>query len=125
MNATTLPDAVPAERIAGETLVTLVSLSREFRSSRTGNTVHIASVRRWVRRGIAGVRLGTIHVGGTVYTSREEFARWRAAVARERGRLRQAEVIRGGRTQRQHDRAQKRAQAVIEARKKCKQNPGR
>ncbi len=104
---------MPTDRsdlIAGETLVTLIALARNFKSPRTGNTLHIASVRRWVRKGIAGVRLGTVHVGGTVYTSWEEFGRWRRAVSG--ARVRTSPPVKGGRTAAARERAMLRAKAA-------------
>jgi hypothetical protein len=74
-----------SEQIAGETLITLKAVTALFPSPRA-KRLHIATVRRWWLRGIAGVRLGTVMIGGTRYTSREELARFRraATTARER-----------------------------------------
>jgi hypothetical protein len=109
-----------SELIAAETLVTLIALARRYKSPRTGNTLHIASVRRWARVGIAGVRLGTVTVGATVYTSEQEFARWRQAVSQERGRRRLAPAMNAGRTAAQRERARLRAKAENDARRNAK-----
>jgi len=41
-----------------------------------GKRVHISAVYRWVQRGIKGVRLEAIRIGGTTYTSREALQRF-------------------------------------------------
>jgi hypothetical protein len=80
---------VDADRIAGETLVTLGEVAERFRSPRTRKRLDVGTVRRWSRKGVAGVRLGTVLIGGTRYTSEEELTRWRrqVALAREPVRL--------------------------------------
>ena len=42
----------------------------------TGKRVHISAVYRWVQRGVRGVRLESIRIGGTTYTSREALQRF-------------------------------------------------
>lgn len=43
---------------------------------------HLATVKRWRRIGMAGVRLPVVLVGGTAYTTRQALAWWiRAATA--------------------------------------------
>jgi hypothetical protein len=73
--------------VASETLIPLAAVARRFTSARTGNALDVGTVRRWWRRGIGGVKLGTVLVGGTRYTSEEELVRWRRAVAAKRDRL--------------------------------------
>lgn len=37
---------------------------------------HRITVQRWISRGIRGVKLETVRIGGSVYTSREALARF-------------------------------------------------
>jgi hypothetical protein len=72
------------DRLLSETLVTLKDVSRRYPSSRRGRSVHLNTIRRWVFKGILGVKLCTVMVGGTVYTSEQEIERWQQAVRRKR-----------------------------------------
>lgn len=58
-----------------------ISLSRAARRSflprrRKGKRPHVATLYRWAQRGIRGVRLETIRVGGTLCTSVEAIQRF-------------------------------------------------
>lgn len=57
---------------------TLLSLSHAARSipGRSGCGVHVATVWRWVKRGVRGVRLETILIGGIRHTSQEALQRF-------------------------------------------------
>jgi hypothetical protein len=70
--------------LSQETLIPLAAVARRFPSARTGNSLDVGTIRRWVLRGVAGVKLGTVLIGGTRYTSEEELGRWRLAVAAKR-----------------------------------------
>jgi len=52
---------------------TILSLAQAARSvpGRSGCGVHAATIWRWMQRGIRGVRLETILIGGIRYTSQE------------------------------------------------------
>lgn len=69
-----------------EKLVTLKELARRLPSARRGRSVHVHTVRRWALKGINGIALGTVTIGGTVYTSEQEIERWRQAIWRQRVR---------------------------------------
>lgn len=43
---------------------------------RSGRKCHLASVYRWVKGGLSGVRLETLYIGGTQYTSEEALGRF-------------------------------------------------
>lgn len=79
--------------LANETLVTLKDVSRRFPSSRRGRGVHVNTIRRWAWKGILGVRLATVTIGGTVYTSEQEIERWRQAVDRKRAAVRRPVAV--------------------------------
>ena len=72
-----------------ETLITLKALSKRLPSARPGRSVHEHTVRRWALKGICGVVLGTVTIGGTIYTSEQELERWRQAVRRKRAAMRE------------------------------------
>jgi uncharacterized protein DUF1580 len=54
----------------------LLSEAAKFCPSRSGNGVNVATVWRWAKRGVHGVRLETIVCGGVRYTSREALERF-------------------------------------------------
>jgi hypothetical protein len=58
-----------------EHLLTLAAAARELPGS-SGRGVHPSTVWRWAQRGVRGVRLETILVGGVRYTSREALERF-------------------------------------------------
>lgn len=116
--------AVREPAIAGETLLTLRQAARRFpggHPDHPGRGLHVNTLRRWARDGIAGVRLRTVSRGGRVYTSIEELARFDAAVARARERLKVAppwlarvRALRG-QSERRRQRDYERAKAVNDA----------
>lgn len=61
---------------ASETLIPLREVPRLLPYRANGKTLHISAVYRWTLRGIRGVRLETVKVGGTTYTSREAIQRF-------------------------------------------------
>jgi len=46
--------------------------------------IHISTIYRWTLRGIAGVRLEIVTIGGTSYTSREALGRFVVATTQAR-----------------------------------------
>jgi hypothetical protein len=61
-----------------ERLLTLSAAAREIPGP-TGRGLHVATLWRWAHRGVRGVRLETVMVGGIRYTSREALERFVAA----------------------------------------------
>ena len=59
-----------------EHLLSLPAAVKALPRTRTGKATHIATVYRWISRGIRGVRLESIRVGGALYTSREAIQRF-------------------------------------------------
>lgn len=59
-----------------ETLLSVAEVPRRLPSRPGGRRVHISAVYRWIRRGVRGVRLEAIRVGGTMYTSVEALERF-------------------------------------------------
>jgi hypothetical protein len=62
--------------IHAEHLLTMREASRLFPGSRQGRPTHVATVHRWATRGIRGIRLEAVRIGGCLYTSREAMQRF-------------------------------------------------
>lgn len=58
-----------------ETLIRLAEVPNHL-PKRRGRKIHVASVYRWVKAGLSGVRLETVYVGGTQFTSEEALDRF-------------------------------------------------
>jgi hypothetical protein len=67
--------------LASEQLVSLHDVPKLLPPRPNGKRVHISAIYRWVQRGIRGIRLEVIRVGGTTYTSREALQRFSSPTA--------------------------------------------
>lgn len=63
-----------------ETLLTVKDVARRY-PGRTGKGLNYATVWRWIQRGVAGVRLEIVCVGGQTYTSKEALERFQHHIA--------------------------------------------
>lgn len=78
--------------------------------TRNGKRLHISTLFRWVQRGVDGVKLEVLRIGGTTYTSREALQRF--AEARTRPSAREATLPQGpADARRRLERAEARARA--------------
>ena len=59
--------------IAKEKLMTLAKATKYVPRRRKGQKAHCATMYRWAKLGLRGVRLETIRVGGTLCTSEEKL----------------------------------------------------
>ena len=59
-----------------EDVVSLTEATSLLPRRRRGKKPHVATLYRWAQRGVRGVRLETIQVGGTLCTSREALQRF-------------------------------------------------
>jgi len=59
-----------------EELVPIRDVPKHLPPRPTGKRVHISAVYRWLLRGIRGVRLESLKIGGTTYTSKEALQRF-------------------------------------------------
>jgi hypothetical protein len=59
-----------------ETLIPLREVPRLLPPHPNGKRVHISACYRWISRGVRGVKLEAIRVGGTTYTSLEALQRF-------------------------------------------------
>ncbi|MGA2619871.1 MAG: DUF1580 domain-containing protein [Thermoguttaceae bacterium] len=64
-----------------ETLVTVAAVCRMF-PGRTGRGISRATLWRWMLRGIGGVRLESVKIGGVRYVTRKAVERFVAALNR-------------------------------------------
>ncbi len=62
--------------IADEKLIPLREAPKHLPSRANGKRLHISVFYRWITRGIRGVLLESIRVGGTTYTSLEALQRF-------------------------------------------------
>mgnify|MGYP006298160503 CR=1 FL=1 len=80
-----------------ETLIPLGEVPRTVKwlpGRRGAKRIHTATLYRWAQRGLDGVRLETLKVGGTLCTTEEALKRFFAALTEADGRCAQP----GGRT---------------------------
>lgn len=62
--------------LATEQLVAVRDIPRHLPRRPTGKRVHISACYRWLARGVRGVKLEAIRIGGTTYTSVEALQRF-------------------------------------------------
>ena len=62
--------------IGEETLIPLREAPKHLPSRPNGKRIHISACYRWIGRGVRGVRLESIKIGGTTYTSKEALQRF-------------------------------------------------
>ena len=62
--------------ISNEHLIPIREVSHRLPTRPNGKPVHISAVYRWIQRGVQGVRLEYIKIGGTTYTSKEALQRF-------------------------------------------------
>ena len=62
--------------IANEHLIPLREVPKCLPPRPTGRRIHISAVYRWMTRGLHGIRLETVKIGGTTYTSQEALQRF-------------------------------------------------
>ena len=62
--------------ISTESVLSLNDATARLPRRRRGSRPHVATLYRWAQRGIKGIRLETIQVGGTLCTSTEALQRF-------------------------------------------------
>jgi hypothetical protein len=60
--------------------MTFAALAKEMPLRRRGRPAHVATLHRWRARGLHGVRLEAVRIGGPWYTSAEAYARFCSAL---------------------------------------------
>jgi hypothetical protein len=62
--------------LSTENLISLREAPRHLPTRPNGKRVHISAVYRWVSRGVRGVKLEALKIGGSTYTSVEALQRF-------------------------------------------------
>ena len=62
--------------IGAETLIPIREVPRHLPPRPNGKRVHMSACYRWIKRGVRGVRLDSIKIGGSTYTSTEALQRF-------------------------------------------------
>lgn len=62
--------------ITNENLIRICDVPRRLPARPSGRRIHVSTVYRWIMRGVRGVCLEVIRVGGTTYTSAEALQRF-------------------------------------------------
>ena len=62
--------------LSTEKLIRVQDVPRLLPPRHTGKPVHVSAIYRWIQRGVQGVRLEYIKIGGTTYTSEEALQRF-------------------------------------------------
>lgn len=79
-----------------ETLISLDEAAQTFPSSRGGEHVSEDTVKRWITRGLRGIRLDGCMSGGSLVTSKQALQRFTEALLARR--LGQAQAVASGAT---------------------------
>ena len=62
--------------IKNESVLSLTNAAKRLPKRRRGKRPHVSTLYRWAQRGIKGVKLETIRIGGTLCTSMEALQRF-------------------------------------------------
>lgn len=62
--------------LSNEQLIHIRNVPKLLPKRPNGKRVHISAVYRWIQRGICGVRLEVVKIGGSTYTSVEALQRF-------------------------------------------------
>ena len=62
--------------LESETVLSLTEAAKRLPTRRAGKRPHVATLYRWASRGLRGIRLETLQVGGTMCTSVEALQRF-------------------------------------------------
>lgn len=62
--------------LRNEEVISLAEAVKRLPARRAGKRTHVATLYRWAKRGVCGVTLETIQVGGTLCTSLEALQRF-------------------------------------------------
>ena len=99
--------------LAKEKLIRLSDVPELLPPRANGKRVHVSAVYRWVSRGVRGVRLESVTIGGTTYTSLEALQRHADRLSE--GRAGEPDVSAPSTKTRQHqiDRASQRVNSIL------------
>jgi hypothetical protein len=69
--------------VNSETIILFSELARRLPRRRKSRPTHVSTIHRWRQRGVDGVRLEAVRLGGTWVTSLEAYARFCDALTRQ------------------------------------------
>lgn len=96
--------------IEQETLLSMREVPDRLPRKPSGKRIHISAVYRWVSGGVGGVRLESIKIGGTTYTSAEALQRF---AERRQGRDAEGPPLTPKRRQAEIDAAAAQAESIL------------
>ena len=102
--------------IANEHLISVREVPRLLPPRPNGKRIHFSAVYRWTLRGVRGVRLESIRIGGTTYTSAEALQRFGERQAASRPGPAGCEPATPSVRKRQMERAAQEAEAILRGR---------
>ncbi len=70
--------------LSSETLISIREAPRHLPKRPNGKRIHISACYRWISRGVRGVRLDSIKIGGSTYTSTEALQRFADRLSAEK-----------------------------------------
>lgn len=68
--------------IQSEETIPLARVPDQLPNTASGNRIHPSTVHRWIKRGVRGIQLETIRIGGRRYTSVEAIHRFIEATSK-------------------------------------------
>jgi len=99
--------------ISNEHLIPIRDVPRQLPPRSTGKRVHISAVYRWIQHGVRGLRLETIKVGGTAYTSQEALQRFADGLSGQQRDSATSLLVTSLTRQKQIERAEREVQALL------------
>ncbi len=102
--------------IGAEQLIALRDVPRRLPPRPNGRPVHISAIYRWVQRGAHGVRLESIRIGGTTYTSEEALQRFGDRQSKGPAQKADVPLTASVTRQKQIERATKEVEAILGSR---------
>ena len=99
--------------ICSETLIPIREAPRHLPPRPNGKRIHISACYRWISRGVRGVYLEAIRIGGSTYTSKEALQRFADQLGNPEKRQTASASVSTATRQKQVDRAAKRLREVL------------
>jgi len=104
--------------IGTEHLISINDVPRQLPTRRNGKRVHISAVYRWIQRGVRGVHLEVLKIGGTAYTSVEALQRFAEHLSQRQGASPTAQSTSTVQRKRQIERASRELAAMLGSNRK-------
>lgn len=102
--------------LINEELIPIREVPRRLPPRSSGRRLHISAIYRWIQRGVQGVHLEAIRIGGTTYTSAEALQRFADRQSQASTDDPPVLVRTSSSRQREIDEAAKRAEVILRCR---------